>query len=98
MNITIQMPDECVAQLLASNRVVKGSIRLVNPTTGNFRPYAPSRSKDDASRVEYPLKCGKAVKTDEQYELHLRIKRRYTEFPKLVIMDDCSEAAEFFES
>ena len=84
MEIKIQISDRAYAQLLNSNKRLKGSIGLVSPTEGNFNVY--QRHTEPKPGTKYMrLPHGRVTVSDEDVRMSLHIRRDENRLPAQAI-------------
>lgn len=97
MKMTIDVGREAYDSL-QKGKTISGSLVLTSDGVGNFRKYNRKPRTPDSQKQILPLKCGKAVATNEYYYAHVKIKRQGgVKYPAEIIGNDCANAADFFE-
>lgn len=93
MYIKIQINDATYAQLLNSNKRIKGSIRLVSPTEGNFNAHNCIRNQPNHQYMKLPH--GRVSVNDEKVRLHLCIHRDEAIVPARAIESESLMASDY---
>lgn len=73
MDVKIQLSDAVYASLINSNKRIRGSIRLVSPTEGNFNEHQQQKAKPSGHSMKLPH--GKVTVDEKKVRMHLYIAR-----------------------
>lgn len=95
MNITIQISDATYASLLNGTSRIQGSIRLVNPTEGNFNEHRRWKPKPGTHYMKLPH--GKVSVNDDRVRMNLCISRDEMVDASQAIMGESMDASNFVE-
>ena len=95
MYIKIQISDATYASLLNGTSRIQGSIRLVNPTEGNFNEHRRWKPKPGTHYMKLPH--GKVSVNDDRVRMNLCISRDEMVDASQAILDESTDAIGFVE-